>query len=354
MTSALRVRTPGEIAALVPHLTGFRPTESVVALSLRGPRRRIGLTLRADLTTAPALVVQVVEAMVRDGARSVALLVHTDRPSSADGHPWAGLVDGLQAGLVAREVEVTEALLVRDGSWWSYRCAGPCCPATGTPVDTGSAVVRATAAEQAYEGRAVLASREQLVAGLRAAPVLGDALARSLQAQAGADLADRATGDPAGTVRAELARWRAALDAWEQRPVPLEPAATAALGAALHVVAVRDRVAAWGLTRGDALLGLLEQLCRCVVAPDDAPLCAVLAWVAYARGNGAVALVAVERALETDPSYSLARLLLAAIDQALPPEQVRAVLRATVLQTAPPRRAVPGGGGRPRRRGARR
>lgn len=45
-------------------------------------------------------------------------------------------------------------------------------------------------------------------------------------------------------------------------------------------------------------------------------------------GNGAVALIAVERALATDPAYSLAQLLVTALDAALPPAQVREVLRA--------------------------
>lgn len=326
MTSALRVGTPGQIAALVPHLIGFTPHESLVALSLRGPRRRVGLTLRADLTSGPALVDQVVAAMRRDGAAAVALVVHTDQPSGA-AHPWSALVAAVEADLAGHGVEVTEALLVRAGSWWSYRCAGSCCPATGSPVESDSDVVRTTAAEQAYRGRAVLSSREALVDGLRAQPPLGPALARTLQDQAGDALADRCARDPDEAVREELARWRAALDAWERHPAPVVPADTAALAVGLHLVAVRDRVASWGLTRSDALLGLLSQLVGGVVAPDDAPLCTVLAWVSYAEGNGAVALVAVQRALATDPDHELARLLLAALDGALPPGQVRAVLR---------------------------
>ena len=90
---------------------------------------------------------------------------------------------------------------------------------------------------------------------------------------------------------------------------------------------MRDQVAAWCLDRRDPLLGLLLQLCRSAVPPHDAPLCAVLAWVAYASGQGALALVAVDRALRTDPAYSLARLLEQAADRVVPPEQVRDVLR---------------------------
>lgn len=324
--SVLKVRTPGEIAALVPHLTGFVPHESLVAISLRGSRKRIGLTLRADLVDARALVDQVVTAMTKDGARSVALVVHTDQPSGAQ-HPWTGLVDAVEAALAVRGVDVPEVLLVRDGRWWSYRCVRSCCPATGSPLAEDSAVVQTTATEQAYEGRVVLASRAELVASLQSQLPLGPALLRRLQDQAEEALAERLSEDPEATVQQELARWRCALDGWEQQPRALRPDEAGALAVGLHLVRVRDSVASWSLDRLEPLLGLLQQLCRGVIGPHDAPLCAVLAWVAYASGNGALALIAAERALASDPAYSLAQLLLAAIDGLLPPDQVRAVLQ---------------------------
>src|SRR5512144_616101 len=45
----LRLRSPGEILALVPYLLGFHPSESLVLVAVRGPRRRIVCTLRWDL-----------------------------------------------------------------------------------------------------------------------------------------------------------------------------------------------------------------------------------------------------------------------------------------------------------------
>ncbi|HEU0103984.1 MAG TPA: DUF4192 domain-containing protein [Mycobacteriales bacterium] len=321
----LTCRDPGDLAALVPRLVGFAPSESLVVLSLRGPRRRIGLTVRADLADVPLLIRQIGEGLVRDGARAAVLVVHSHEPG-VDGHPWSELVSEVEQALAGRGIEVTEALLVRGGRWWSYSCTAPCCPPTGRPVDTGSALVTAAASEQAYDGRAVLASREELVASVAPQPPLGAALARRLQAQARQALEGRRPAGRRGD--AELDRWRRALDSWESRPAPLPPADAAALALALHVVEVRDAVLSWSGPRRDALLGLLGQLSRGVVPPDDAPLCAVLAGVAYAHGNGALALVAVQRALSTDPGYGLAQLLLAALDGLLPPAQVRAALAA--------------------------
>ncbi len=338
MSDVPRLRTPGEIAAVTPLLVGFEPRESLVGLSLRGPGRTVGLVLRVDLSESPLLVEQVVHALVRDGARSALLLVHTAARSDGDDHPWAGLVGAVESRLQQRRVPVTEALLVRDGRWWSYRCRLTCCPPEGLPVEGGSAKVQAVAAEQAFGGRAQLASREELVASVEPVLPLGSRPAEQLQERALGDLRRRLRLDPVAARRLELARWRAALEAWEQRPGSLEPEAAARLVAALHPVLVRDQVAAWCLDRPEPLLGLLLQLCRSSVPPHDAPVCAVLAWVAYAQGQGALALVAVDRALRTDAAYSLAKLLEQAVERVVPPEEVRAVLRTAASELARPGR----------------
>ena len=346
MSDVPRLRTPGEIAAVAPLLVGFEPHESLVGLSLRGSRRTVGLVLRVDLSPSPLLVDQVVQALVHDGARSALLLVHTSAPSQDGEHPWAELVRAVEGRLQERRVPVPEALLVRDGRWWSYRCRLACCPPEGLPVERGSAPVQAVAAEQAFGGRALLGSREELVASVEPALPLGTRPAEQQQERAMSDLRRRLRADPAATRRVELARWRAALDAWEQRPGSFEPEQAARLVAALHPVQVRDQVAAWCLDRPEPLLGLLLQLCRSAVPPHDAPVCAVLAWVAYAQGQGALALVAVDRALRTDPAYSLARLLGEAVDRVVPPERVRAVLRTAAAELGRPQRRAT------RRRGA--
>jgi hypothetical protein len=76
------------------------------------------------------------------------------------------------------------------------------------------------------------------------------------------------------------------------------------------------------------------------VAPDDAPVCTLLAWTAYARGEGALANVALDRALAGRPDYSLALLLRAALDGGVHPDEVRSLARGTeqVLRSRPGRR----------------
>ena len=53
-----------------------------------------------------------------------------------------------------------------------------------------------------------------------------------------------------------------------------------------------------------------------------------LAWAAYCAGEGALAGVALEQALETDPQHSLARLLLTGLYGGIRPEQMRQVSSA--------------------------
>jgi hypothetical protein len=125
----------------------------------------------------------------------------------------------------------------------------------------------------------------------------------------------------------------------ERGGVPADEDA-AALAVALHDVAVRDEVATWALERSDGLLALLEQVARRTAPPSDAPVCTLLAWVAYARGDGARANVALDRALRTDPEHSLALLLRRALDSGITPGEVRRTLVST-------RRALRSGRARP-------
>src|SRR4051812_50152036 len=102
----VRLTSPGEIAAAVPHLCGFVPSESLVAVSLRGDRRRIGLTLRFDLPVIEAVAdtANAEEGAGRpapDGAAPILLVVYTEKPRT---RPPASPVQGIHHGLGLRGV----------------------------------------------------------------------------------------------------------------------------------------------------------------------------------------------------------------------------------------------------------
>jgi len=89
---------------------------------------------------------------------------------------------------------------------------------------------------------------------------------------------------------------------------------------------VRDEIATWGLEPDpQVLLALLTDLARTTPAADAAPACTLLAWVAYLGGNGALANVALERALAGEADYSMALLLRDAMAAQLPPSAIRRI-----------------------------
>jgi hypothetical protein len=333
----LRLTSPGDIVASIPALCGFRPQESVVVLSLRGPRRRLGLTLRVDLppvAARPAPVRELADLLAErvsaDGGTASALVIFSAQRRR-------GLVEAYALASAGRGTTVDESLHVAGGRWTSYTCRRPCCPAEGTPVAGPPELL---AAEQALDGRAVLACRDDLVRELAAPQGSLAALATARLEAAGVGwLQERQSAGVAAARRRAVQRAGVLLDLLERGAAP-DDRACAELTVALHDVAVRDELATWALHRSDGLLSLAEQMAQRTVPPSDAPVCTLLAWVAYARGDGARANVALDRALRTDPEHSLALLLRRALDSGITPGEVRRTLVST-------RRALRSGRARP-------
>jgi hypothetical protein len=317
----VRLTSPGEIAAAVPHLCGFVPSESLVAVSLRGDRKRIGLTLRLDLHSPDLdddVAEEVAGRLAHDQANAVVLVIYTDSPGERPRDP---LMRKLIAAIELRGMTIMEGLLVRAGSWSSYTCnRSDCCPPDGTPIP---APVDLLAAAAAYDGRVVLRDRDELVASL-APPVL-------LAARAAEQRLDDAlvrwldTIEEVGPARARqdaLAALRAAMTGFAEADV-------ADLVVPLQEVNLRDEVATWALDDSEAMLTMLLGFARATVAPYDVPVCTLVALVSWVRGDGALANVALDRALAGDPSYNMAKLFRAGLDGQLPPADVKKWLRGT-------------------------
>ena len=336
-----RLSGPGEILAVLPSLCGFPPLESLVLLSLRGPRRRLGLTARVDLPEPPgeaALAALCADRMAGDGASSVVVAVMSEHGRRER------LVAAVHDALDDRGVAVLEALHVLSGRWTSYTCEAACCPAEGTPVPVAPPVLGLVQAEQVATGRAVLPSRDDLVRSL-APPVLLAARAaeQRLEQATQAWLRSRAQHGAVAARRSTLDHVQALLDR-VAAGAPVGPVDAAVLTVGLGDVQTRDAVATLILTREDELLALLVQVARQVLPPDDAPVCTLVAWAAYARGEGALANVALDRALAGRPDYSLALLLRSALDGGVHPDEVRTLARGTEQVL----RGRAGGGGRSR------
>ena len=339
----VRLSSPGDIVAALPALCGFVPHESLVAMSLRGPRKRLGLTMRVDLPARvdePAMVALFAERLLGDQARNVALVVQSEYGRRVH------LIDGLTEALAEHDVDVVEALHVADGRWNSYVCTRSCCPIEGTSLAAGrSRQVELLEAEQVLSGRSALSSRAELEASV-AGPTLRAELVAQQHFDAAADSwLDERVAQGVEAVRADrldLAR-HALANVRDGGVVDLPTACE--LAVSWHDVLVRDEIATWTLDDGEALQSMLLQVVRQLANGAEAPACTLLAWVAYARGEGALANVALDRTLASAPDYSLAQLLRAMLDSAIEPRVLREQLQLLVSASSSREQGQAGWGG---------
>lgn len=303
-----RLTTPAQMVASLPLWLGFVPTESLVVMCCHEPRGRLGLTLRIDLPGAAGerqLVEEVIARVRHENATRVVLAIYTDEE---DGPVRArtAMARALQRGL--DHLVITELVLVRQGRFWSYLCDDPgCCPPDGTPVDAAvdESPLLLIKAERALEGRLLMPDRDALVQSL-AGPVF-------LAAEAARERCLAALDRPV-----PLLDWVDAADRW---PADVTDEEAADLAVSLGDRWLRDEIG----MRPDAerFIPLLEELCRRTPAPFDAPVCTLLAWIAYQAGGGAIVSIALERALTTDPDYRLAQLLQEAVLAQVAPRRFR-------------------------------
>jgi hypothetical protein len=328
----VRISSPADILGVVPHRIGFHPAESIVVVCLHGPRRRDGLVMRLDL--APAKHDDVVARDLSTKAAHVkttaAVLVCYTEQAGGGGLPRQGLIDALRKRLASHGIEVIEALLVHNGRWWSYVCDDPsCCPPTGLPLpETLTPAAAHYAAEMVADGGAVLADRGELERSICPPrnPV-ADAVRRQALELAGEWVVETVAAGGAEALRAEtVSLFESLVRRWADgsRELASDEAGRVILG--LGLKAARDEAATLLLDADrEVLLALLCALARHADLADAAPVCTVLAWVAYADGHGALANVAVERALEADPGYEMARLIEDAMSRMISPTEIRAL-----------------------------
>ncbi|MEO6206250.1 MAG: DUF4192 domain-containing protein [Mycobacteriales bacterium] len=328
-----RLTSPGEIVAALPHVCGFVPSESLVVVSLRGLRKRMGITMRFDLAAcAPAdlAAAEVVARLRHDQADQALLVVFTEQDGPL---PRSALVSVVSAGCAAEGIAVHEALLVRDGRWFSYDCQNNrCCPRDGTPIpeSSGSPGLSLLAAESVLDGRAVRGSRAELAASVAPPGFLAARAAEQAQEHAFERWAQRIGADGDGAERAAAtARWESALGQAREGRFVLTAQEVADLAVWLHDIGLRDAILVRIVDESEHLLALLLWLARMTAPPEDAAVCTLLAVTAWVRGDGALANIALDRALATDPDYSLATLVRIGLDRAVPPRQVKQWLRAS-------------------------
>ena len=326
----VRVSSPADVLAVVPHLLGFHPGNSLVVMGVGRPRARVQLAFRYDLPDPPDAV------HAADIAEHAAEVLRHRRLSTVIGVGYGPgalvtpVADALAAALRQAGLRLHELMRVEDGRYWSYLCENPdCCPAEGVPFD-----VRANPAAAAMTVAGLVAYPDRAALAGTVAPVTG-AAARSMEQatrrarERAADLVAQASGPGAGrpagllvdegrrAVQEAISTYRAGGRLAADEPV-------AWLTVVLAHLAVRDD--AWARMdagyRAAHLRLWTDVVRRATPAYLPAPA-SLLAFTAWQSGEGALANIAIDRALAADPGYSLAQLLRDIMDAGVPPSAAR-------------------------------
>jgi hypothetical protein len=319
------LRSPADMIAAIPYLLGFHPAESLVVLGLRA--KQVTFQVRVDLPAvddAVAFARQIAAIVARQPVTRALLTGYGPEPAVTPA------IKAVRTELLRRRIDVPEALRATDGHYFSYTCTNrQCCDPAGTPYDASTTIVAATATAA---GIGVVGSREEVAA--RLAPIGGVAALSMRDAALRADmrLCDLLSRPDAPPDREVLvAAGKTAVDAailrWTYGTVPGDDD-VAWLGLLLVNVAVRDY--AWGRVGEDLPLhvDLWTDVVRRVEPELVAPPATLLAFAAWRNGGGAIASIALERAIDADPTYRMAVYLGAAFDGGLSPTRYMELLEA--------------------------
>ncbi|AWS48947.1 DUF4192 domain-containing protein [Streptosporangium sp. 'caverna'] len=312
-----------DILGAVPYLLGFHPAESLIVIGLEGepPKGRLHLTVRWDLPLAAPGLGQIIPLFRKEGITQVVVIGYGPGPLVTPA------VDVAIELFRQSDLTLVDALRVEDGRYWSYICSRTdCCPGDGTPYEQEA---NAIAAQAIVHGLVALPDRETLERSLDAVDGPARAAMREVTARVTEELHGRLTGceDDEGFaaefVADGMARVRGAIGAYASGG-RLDDEQAARLGLDLAVIRIRDE--AWTLITDDtddAHLRLWQDLTRRLEPKFVPPAASLLGMAAWRQGDAALAGIALTRACEIDPDYSMANLLMHALRHLLPPHVLK-------------------------------
>jgi hypothetical protein len=326
----VRVSSPDDVLAVVPHLLGFHPALSFVVLGAGPPLEHVELGFRYDLPNPPdpvatAQIVEHAAAVLASRGTTTVIAV-----GYGPGRLVTPVADLFASTIRRRGLRLRELLRAEEGRYWSYLCRNVhCCPAEGVPFDYQShpaAAAMTAAGMAAYPDRNARASVIAPLTGAAAA-AMDAAIGRACNRAAALIEGARALGrrDPLRPVTDEGRRAvREAIGVYRGGGRITDHDQLAWLMVALAGLPVRDD--AWArMVPGhrDAHLALWGDIVRHATGEWSAAPASLLAFTAWQSGDGTLANIALDRALAADPGYSMALLLRDILDAGVPPSAAR-------------------------------
>ena len=319
--SDFHVGNPGALIAGLPAVLGFVPEKSLVLVSVEDGR--LGAVMRTDLSEdLTDKIGHLAQIAANAGAeRVIAVIVDEDGalcPMCTEQH--VRLAGDLRAALTAQDVELCAAHVVdRIAAGANWHCVDGC-GARGAVDDPDSSPLAAAAV---LDGRRLYSRRSDVEAVIAKSQAAGSAARTAAIRARHAERQEEWRADPNGCGRRDVefvmsaaARVGAGTD--------LDDGDIATLACALTDVAVRDTV--YALAVG-AQCGPAEALWAMLARelPDSwrVEALVLLAFSAYARGDGPIAGLSLEAALRVDPEHRMAGMLDTALQSGMRPDQIR-------------------------------
>lgn len=336
--SLLRLRGGADLVSALPVLIGYHPQDSLVLVGMGGRSGgRVGLTVRVDLPEVradpAALCAHLVGTLLTDEPSGAVAVLVCGGPSGAD-PPDRDVAARVQRTLL--EAALTpRAVLWASGTgggarWACYDLPGQRCGCRGVLPDPATTEAAATAVRHgvvvlpdraAVEG---MLARGEAGALLRRAGLRAAELDRArIRACAGADPGPERTAE-------HHALLRSALDDAARCRLGVDDRMVLAFCAAFDDPEVRAEAVRCCLgPQAPHAEQLWAALFRAMPAPECAEPAALFAACALLRGDGALAGIAVNRALEAFPAHRLAGIVAAALRSVTGPAPLRRLLEQT-------------------------
>ncbi|MBU3643539.1 MAG: DUF4192 domain-containing protein [Candidatus Nanopelagicaceae bacterium] len=324
------VKTPHDLLAAVPFLIGYHPTDSLVLISVKSDSLEMAMRIDFPKNPPEGSYQLLASHLKRDNSEGALIVAYEPADSLAGPEVLHNVADAV----ASLDIPIRELMLVRNNHWRSLLCSDDkCCPPEGNQIE--EFVNSRIAAEQVASGKVLPFSDSEGLTHSISATILAKDLNWNAQV-----VGFRV--DPDANNLNELQRDGAEsilllADFYSQNGFCKDYDLMARVLGRLSEIQVRDFALGCHTDQTiNSYWAMWRDLLRIAPPKFVAPVASVFASIAYENGEGALAHRALDRAIEDDPEYSLARLLRRVFSSGWPPSgfaQLRSELHPRVTAT---------------------